>query len=89
MKVRFVKTNKTKTDKAHRLIINDQQLEFICKRMRYMQKSFKLIKLNDEVTLHYRKKDDVVKVGFEYRNHGVSDDYYTEEELRALDTMPF
>ena len=87
--IRYVSTNKTKTDKKSALAINDQQLEFICKRMKYMQRTFKLVKLNDEVTLHYRTIDDIVKVGFEYRNYGLSDDYYTEEDLRNLETLPF
>ncbi len=87
--IRYVSTNKTKTDKKSALAINDQQLEFICKRMKYMANSFKYVKLNDDVQLHYRKKDNIVKVGFEFKNHGVSDDFYTEEDLRNLETLPF
>lgn len=87
--IRYVSTNKTKTDKKSALAINDQQLEFICKRMKYMTHNFKYVKLNDDVQLHYRKKDNIVKVGFEYKNHGVSDDFYTEEDLRNLETLPF
>ena len=87
--IRYVSTNKTKTDKKSALAINDQQLEFICKRMKYMTHNFKYVKLNDDVQLHYRKRDNIVKVGFEYKNHGVSDDFYTEEDLRNLETLPF
>lgn len=87
-----VKTNRTKCAPQHRLTLSIKETrEYVMPRFKHISGKFKVIPWTGKngLKLHFKKYDDgKVKVGFEERGFGVTETYYSIDELEAL-MMPF
>lgn len=92
-----VKTNRTKVQPSHRLELTAKEVrEFVLPRFVHWPRSargprmFKVITWpgKDGLKLHYKKYDDEVKVGFEEPGYGVTEGFYTLDELEDM-MLPF
>ena len=87
-----VKTNKTKFESGYRLTLTTKETrEYVMPRFKHISGKFKLILWpgKNGLRLHFKKYcDGTVKVGFEERGFGVTETYYTMDELETL-MLPF
>ena len=88
-----VKTNRTNYQPEYRLELTTKEVrDFVMPRFRHMKdRKFKVVPWTGKngLKLHFKKYDDgTVKVGFEEPGYGVTEEYYTVNELEEL-MMPF
>jgi len=88
-----VKSNRSNYQTEHRLELTTKEVrEFVFPRFKYMKdRKFKVITWpgKDGLKLHFKRIDGGnVKVGFEEPGYGVTEVYYTIDELEQL-MMPF
>ena len=87
-----VETNRTSREPDHRLTLTVKETrEFVMPRFKFINGKFKIVPwhYHDGLKLHFKKyADGTVRVGFEENGYGVTETYYTMDELEAL-MMPF
>lgn len=83
-----VETNKTKTDKDHRMTFTVKEIrDFVLPRFNYMKdRKYKMVKWHnhDGLELWYKKFDGVVKVAFVEPGGGYPETFYSIDELEQL-----
>ena len=84
MEVRL-KTNRTKAEPEYRLVLKAKEIvDYVYPRFKFIKGNFKINKWigKNGLQLHYKRLGDNVVVGFEEPGYGVTDTYYTLDQLR-------
>lgn len=87
MEVR-VRTNRSRTEPEHRISLTVSELRsYVFPRFGNIPNGrFKVVRWRNKggLSLHFKKNQSGVVVGFEESGHGVADTYYTMDELEGL-----